>query len=192
MKFSSIRTAALSALAAAGLLAAASPAPALEVRAAARQLTRKVAYTAVPAASIVRAASGRVVEGKVTFSSSLGGSPTGTATQACARVKVSATKFVPGTGDSFGYDQLVKQVSATPVDAGDVSKGCKYSLSALPHSIQLSIDAHYEPTTAWSPTCEGNISQIGTSKVMTLTLPNANVKVTLDQLIDYKYCGWLN
>ena len=155
------------------------------------KLSRKVAYTAVPAASIVRVASGRTVEGKVTFAPGLGGSPTGTAAQICGRVFVSATKFIAGSGDSFGYDQLVKQVAGTPVDANDASKGCRYALTALPHSVALSIDAHYTPTTAWNPPCEGDISQIGTNKVMTLTLPNASVKVTLDQVIDYKTCGWL-
>lgn len=170
---------------------AAAPVEAAEARAAAAKVTRKVAFTAVPAASIIRAAAGRTVEGKITFAASLGGSPTGTATEACGRVKVSATKYVAGTGDTFGYDQLVKQVAATPVDAANLSKGCKYSLAALPHSIALSVDAHYAPPTAWNPSCDGDISAIGTSKVMTLTLPNANVKVTLDQVIDFKTCGWL-
>lgn len=180
----------VSALTVCGLVGSFSAASGAEVRAAGK-LTRKVTYTAVSAASIARAISGRTVEGKVTFGPALGGAPTGTATQACGRIKVSASKFIPGTGDSFGYEQVVKQVSATPVDAGDLSKGCKYALTLLPHSVQLSIDAHYAPTTAWNPSCVGDISQIGTSKVMTLTLPNANVKVTLDQVIDYKYCGSL-
>ena len=182
----------VSVLAVCGLVAGSvSSASALEVRAA-NKLTRKVTYAAVSAANIIRVRAGRIVEGSITFAPSLGGSPTGSATEACARVKVSASKFIPGDGQSFGYEQVVKQVSATPAVAGDLSKGCKYVMAGLPASIQLSIDGHYEPPSAWSPACDGNISLIGTSKVMTLMLPDAGVKVTLNQVIDYKYCGNLN
>lgn len=63
---------------------------------------RKVSYVAVPPAAItcVRQV-GRSVEGKITFAPTLGGTPTGTATEACARVKVSATKHVVVTDDLF-------------------------------------------------------------------------------------------
>lgn len=158
------------------------------------KLTRKVAFTAVQQSAItaVRVA-GRTVEGKVTFAGSLGGTPTGTASEACGRVSVYASKYVPAAdGDLFGHDEVVKSVKATPVDAGDLSKGCKYALTMLPHSVSLAIDSNYTPTTAWTPSCQGNISQITSSKVPTLTLPNANVKVTLDLALDYKYCGNLN
>lgn len=159
----------------------------------AAQLSRRVTFTAVPAASVLRVAVGRVVEGKVTFGASLGGAPTGNATEACGRVKVTATKYVPSANSGeFGHNETVKQVSATAVDAGNLSKGCKYSLSGLPHSIGLSIDASYTPTTAWNPVCNGNIAQISTNEVSTVTLPNASVKVTLNQVLDYKYCGSLN
>lgn len=157
------------------------------------KLTRKVTYSAVQQSAItaVRIA-GRTIEGKVTFAGSLGGTPTGTATEACGRVNVYASKFVPAAnGDLFGHDEVVKSVKATPVDAADLGKGCKYALTALPHSVSLAIDANYTPTTAWNPSCQGDISQITSSKVATITLPNANVKVTLDLAIDYKTCGYL-
>ena len=160
----------------------------------ARKLTRKVTYSAIQATSItpVRIA-GRTIEGKITFAGSLGGTPTGNATEACGRVNVYASKYVPAAdGDLFGHDEVVKTVKATPVDAGDLGKGCKYLMLQLPHSVSLAIDANYTPTAAWTPTCQGNISQITSSKVATITLPNANVKVSLDLSIDYKYCGNLN
>jgi hypothetical protein len=65
-------------------------------------------------------------------------------------------------------------------------------MGGLPHSVGLSIDASYTPTTAWNPVCNGNIAQISTNEVSTITLPNANVKITLNQVLDYKYCGSLN
>jgi hypothetical protein len=188
----SLRTLATTALASLALLGLAAPASAVEVRAAAK-LSRKVTYSAIQQSAITATRIGRVVEGKITFGAGLGGSPTGTATQACARVKARATKYVPPTGDGlFGSNELVKEVSGTPVDAGDVGKGCKYSLSGLPHSIDLSLDASYVPPTEWNPACNGNIAQISTNKVMTVKLPNSNVKVALDQVLDYKYCGNLN
>jgi hypothetical protein len=175
-----------------GLLGLAAPAEAVELRAAAK-LSRKVTYSAIQQSAITATRIGRIVEGKITFAASLGGSPTGTAAQACARVEARASKYVPPTGDGlFGVTELVKAVAATPVDANDLTKGCKYSLSGLPHSIDLSLDASYNPPTAWNPACNGNIAQISTNKVMTVKLPNSNVKVSLDQTLDYKYCGNLN
>jgi len=158
------------------------------------RLTRRVSYAAVQQSAItgVRSA-GRKIEGKVTFAGSLDGTPTGTATEACGRVYVHASKFIPAaSGELFGHDEVVKSVKATPVDAADLGKGCKYALTALPHSVSLAIDTSYTPTTAWNPSCQGNTSQISSSKVATITLPNANVKVALDLSIDYKTCGNLN
>lgn len=161
--------------------------------AAAANLTRAVRFHAVSASKFRVARVGRWVNGKVSFASSLGGNPTGSATQACGRVTVYASKYVPpASGDLFGHQEIVKQVKATPVDAGDLAKGCKYSMAGLPANQPLAIDANYTPTTAWNPVCSGNIAQISTNEVMTLTLPNAPVQVTLDLALDYKYCGNLN
>ena len=158
------------------------------------KLTRKVTYSAIQQSAITQVRiAGRTIEGKVTFAGSLGGTPTGNATEACGRVNVYASKYVPAAdGDLFGHSEVVKSVKATPVDASDLSKGCKYIMLQLPHSVSLAIDSNYLPTTAWTPTCQGNISQITSSKVATITLPNANVKVSLDLALDYKYCGNMN
>lgn len=157
-------------------------------------LTRQVRFVSVSASKIKVVKVGRRVHGNITFAASLGGSPTGSATQACGRVKVYASKFVPPPAGSggFGHQEVVKQVSATPVDAGDLSKGCKYALLGLPANVALALDANYTPTTAWNPVCNGNISQITTNEVASLMLPSSPVDVSLDMEIDYKTCGNLN
>ena len=136
---------------------------------------------------------GRNVSGKISWPAANLGKPTGTATEACGRVHAFAMKDAPKTPDQlFGTQDLVKDVTAKPVDANDVTKGCTYQLTQLPANVALYISASYDPNGGkWTPACEGGggvKGMVSTNKTYNLLLPDSPVQVSLDMVLDYVFC----
>lgn len=112
----------------------------------------------------VAAKLGTHVVGVVHFPPLAEGTPLGSATEACGALTVKAYHRAslrePHRGPIVvgGPPPIVDdaKVAATPVDAADVAKGCRFQVANLPKGKDVVVEVAFDQARGWAPACGGD------------------------------------